>query len=578
MIKNFIILVLSFVLCSSFCQSQMNIKESESSKYYVTFINGALPIRENGKWGIVDSNNVVKVKIEYDSLYAAGKGMCILKKDNKHFLVNENFQFLYEFADCNVSFVHPNLLKIKPLSGDLFYVALEGKTKVLKTYKEKELYVKLQEFVDRYKKENPQGPIIDSIDIEGKGDTCFLIIHYRDGDSLVSERSKEFEQILPYYIVYYTSGSNEQKVLNLKTKEINSIKKGNLDFTISIGDSLYQVIKHSIHCEVINVNSDKGVKTKLFLESFGELLISYDTYNKNSYEVYHLTKRKLLYSNLSKVTIKKDYIYCIDTLNTFKMLNSKGEEFYSGDNGLIKGHDKFIKDDNYDELTEEKLIVLTTIEDKDIVISTSGRIFYNGNFRIVSSGGNAIRILGSNLRTVDCGYIDYQKGTVGFFRGFEEIKFLRSELFACKIQSSNIKTNLWIVCNQKGQLMINKRFEYIKIFKRDIYGDYIIVGSIGDTIYFFDKNNKLIDTKFDNTFHASRITTKDENWKESDLYYFQLIDSNAKLGKMILDENFNVIYEEDFKYVCYNPIGEYFFVFTPTGEMGYIRKDGTKLF
>ena len=104
-------LFLSIIFCSFFglnITAQKNTKlRAPEYNQIILFTNGTLPILKNNKWGLVDSNNVVKFPIEHDTITPSGTGLCIMKKGNISIIISQDFNVIYSGPSDSITYLNP---------------------------------------------------------------------------------------------------------------------------------------------------------------------------------------------------------------------------------------------------------------------------------------------------------------------------------------------------------------------------------------------------------------------------------------------------------------------------------------
>lgn len=560
--------------------TQTKWKIQDLNKNVVNLNYGTLPIKKNGKWGLVDSNNVVKVKIEYDSIFALGEGICVLKKGNNYRLINDRFQVLYETSEAKLEF-YKNIWKVSTNESEQYLVSIDRELKSFKSYEDYEKYLSDRKFIRTIINSTTSKNSIDTVLKFQDKDSIYLVIQFKDGEQIKTEKTLKFQFHYPYFLSYSTHDTSfQQRIINLEKREINKIEFGTLESILTINNHVNLVVYKGAHCEVIDIETGKVIKTKYIRpNNFGELLIS-RTLEKNSIEIFSIPKNKLIFSGLANFECTKDYAVCFDTLGYASFINTTGEVFYKIRMADLTSYQVFIQDSEIENIKDFTLILISTKQNKYLLISTKGKVYYEGEQSISWCRGNAFSFrsapINNNLGQV--GYVDLERESLVSFKNFEDIKFITTNLYAVKLHSIQRIEDVWMLIDRNGNAMSRQYYDYIEVEKYADSEEFILGLEVQDSISYYDENLHSFDVKMPKKINVQRIDTIHSELSGGGMLFAKLYDSQTKLIKGIIDFDFNTIYLENVKDIYCNPKGKYFFLITDTGDFGYMRTNGFKLF
>lgn len=557
-------LFISIIFCSFFglnITAQKNTKlRAPEYNQIILFNNGTLPILKNNKWGLVDSNNVVKFPIEHDTITPSGTGLCIMKKGNISIIISQDFNVIYSGPSDSITYLNPGF---KVGEEEFLLPTINSGVKKFSSHWALENAITSSNIISTLKKEQID---VDSLKfIQDGKDSLFVKICYADGTIIKSSKASRFRFIPPFFINDFYG-----HVINLKSKSKHDVN-GIIKWAYNVGDSTY-LFTSGINGRVFDSRLNSLFKTKIWNEIFiGNTFYSNDIYQPNSGKILQLPSGKILVDGISKMEKGDGYFIYKDSLNNSYFMDTSGSVFHSTSDeifyhkalnrtGLIKGVGK-------------QFILYTNNEKKYTLLSTFGKVLYSGSERPSLSYENIIRF--SN-RT---GFYDESSDSFVYFNS-KDIKYINDSTYAITVMQNGSTDPMWLVLNRKGEIRNQKYFKNIRVEPFKNSENLILKAETVDSIFYLDQSlNHISSLKSNNNYSMRGIpllypeyNTKQYKWRENELSFIRLNNNS------IISSKFGLLKLDDFRYVFHCPAGEYFFIMDADGSQGYMRYNGHKLY
>ena len=216
--KLFLFIIISVFSSLTFAQTKWGI--ANRAKYIVNFTNGNLPIYKNEKWGIVDSNNVIRIPIQYDSILPAGENTCILVKKRSYFLYDSDLNLIHKTNTARITYINGTLKLIKGANSK--YIDFTSDTTMFfDSEEELNKHKEERDFFKWWSSEYLDFEVLGIKSILKINEGEFLEVEYLNQEKLRTSSHSFFINVVPpHYLSFKDSlDSKSYNLINLKSKK-----------------------------------------------------------------------------------------------------------------------------------------------------------------------------------------------------------------------------------------------------------------------------------------------------------------------------------------------------------------------